>query len=95
LAEFKLDEFYTSASFVEAARAAPIGFNLNPIKDFLLRVAGDKNGDVSAKRLGEWLNRNCGRVVLIDHPNGDAGRYWMVKGRNRTNTATFMLSEIG
>jgi hypothetical protein len=90
LAEFRLDEPYASASFVEAARAAPIGFNPNLFKEFLLRVAGDKNGDISAKRLGEWLHRNCGRVVRID-----GRRYWMVKGRNSsTNTATFTLSEV-
>jgi putative DNA primase/helicase len=91
LAEFKLDEPYASASFAEAARAAPVGFNPNPFKEFLLRVAGDKNGDISTKRLGEWLHRNCGRVVRTP----DGRRYWMVKGRNlSTNTATFTLSEI-
>src|SRR5215472_9095936 len=55
LTEFRLDEPYASASFVEAARAAPIGFNPNPFKEFLLRVAVDKSGDISTRRLGEWL----------------------------------------
>jgi Bifunctional DNA primase/polymerase, N-terminal len=91
LTEFRLDGPYASASFAEAARAAPVGFNPNPFKEFLLRVAGDRNGDISTKRLGEWLHRNCGRVVRTP----DGRRYWMVKGRNSsTNTATFMLSEV-
>jgi hypothetical protein len=95
LAEFRLDEPYASASFVEAARAAPAGFNPNPFKEFLLRVASDKNGDISTKRLGEWLHRNCGRVVRGRHPDGSVGRYWMVRGRDsRTHTATFTLSEV-
>jgi Bifunctional DNA primase/polymerase, N-terminal len=94
LAEFKLDEPYTSAGFAEAARAAPIGFNPNPLKEFLLRVAGDKNGDISTKRLGEWLHRNCGRVARVERPNGSASRYWMIKGRLRTNATTFQLSEV-
>lgn len=90
LAEFRLDEPYASASFVEAARAAPAGFNPNPFKEFLLRVAGDRNGEISTKRLGEWLHRHCGRVVQVDDRP-----YWMVKGRNsNTNAATFTLSEV-
>jgi hypothetical protein len=90
LAEFKLDEPYTSARFAEAAAAAPIGFNPNPFKEFLLRVAADKNGEVSTKRLGEWLARNCGRVVRV---NGR--RYWMVKRRDSaTNTTVYQLSEV-
>jgi Bifunctional DNA primase/polymerase, N-terminal len=90
LAEFKLDEPYTSARFAEEAAAAPIGFNVNPFKEFLLRVATDKNGEVSTKRLGEWLARNCGRVVRV---NGR--RYWMVKRRDTvTNTTVYQLSEV-
>jgi hypothetical protein len=90
LAEFRLDEPYTSASFAEAARAAPVGFNPNPFKEFLLRVASDRNGDISTRRIGEWLHRNCGRVVRID------GRlYWMIKGRDpHLHVATFTLSEV-
>jgi hypothetical protein len=95
LAEFRLDELYASASFVEAARAVPVGFNPNPLKEFLLRVAGDKSGNISAKRLGEWLHRNCGRVVRVVHRDGSVGRYWMIKGRDsHTNAATFRLSEV-
>jgi bifunctional DNA primase/polymerase-like protein len=95
LAEFRLDEPYASASFVEAARAAPVGFNPNLFKEFLLRVASDKNGEISTRRLGDWLHRNCGRVVRIVHRDGSIGRYWMIKGRDAyTNTATFQLSEV-
>ena len=93
--DFKLDEPYASANFAEAARAAPIGFNPNPFKEFLLRVAADKNGDISTKRLGEWLHRNSGRVVRVVHRDGSTGRYWMVKGRDlHTQLATFQLSEV-
>jgi Bifunctional DNA primase/polymerase, N-terminal len=95
LTEFRLDEPYASASFAEAARTAPVGFNPNPFKEFLLRMAADKNGDISTKRLGEWLHRNCGRVVRVAHRDGSVGRYWMVKGRDRyTHLATFQLSEV-
>jgi hypothetical protein len=95
LAEFRLDEPYASASFVEAARAAPVGFNPNPFKEFLLRVASDKNGEISTRRLGEWLHQNCGRVVRVQRSDGSVGRYWMIKGRNsHTNAATFQLSEV-
>jgi putative DNA primase/helicase len=89
LAEFKLDEPYTAARFVEAANAVPIGYNTNPLKEFLLRVAVDKNGALSTKRLGEWLSRNCGRVVRID-----GRRYWMIKKRDNSNTTVFRLSEV-
>jgi Bifunctional DNA primase/polymerase, N-terminal len=88
---FKLDTPYTSASFVAAASVAPAGFNSNPLKEFLLRVAGDKNGGISTKRLGEWLQRNCGRVVRAP----DGHRYWLVRGRDSArNIATFTLSEV-
>jgi hypothetical protein len=91
LAEFKPDEPYSSASFVGAASVAPAGFNSNPLKQFLLRVAGDKDGNISTKRLGEWLRRNSGRVVRI----ADGRRFWMIKGHDRiTNAATFQLSEV-
>jgi Bifunctional DNA primase/polymerase, N-terminal len=91
LAEFKLAEPYTAARFVEAANAVPIGYNTNPLKEFLLRVVVDKNGALSTKRLGEWLSRNCGRVVRID-----GRRYWMVKKRDGStmNTTVFRLSEV-
>jgi hypothetical protein len=85
LSELKLDDGYLSARLVEIGDERPPGFNTNPLRDILLRIAGDKGGDISTKRLGEWLSRNCGRVVRIeDH------RYWLVKGRDpSTHTATF------
>jgi putative DNA primase/helicase len=90
LAEFRLSEPYPAARFAEEAAAAPIGFNTNPFKEFLLRVAAGRNGEVSTKRLGEWLARNCGRVVRV---NGR--RYWMVKRRDSaTNTTVYQLSEV-
>jgi hypothetical protein len=90
LLEFKLGEPYTAARFAAEAAAAPIGFNVNPFKEFLLRVAADKNGEVSTRRLGEWLARNCGRVVRID-----GHRYWMIKKRDSaTNTTVYQLEEV-
>jgi Bifunctional DNA primase/polymerase, N-terminal len=88
--ELKLGGDYASARLVEIGNEPPVGFNPNPLKDLLLRIAGDKNGDISTKRLGEWLSRNCGRVVRID------GRsYWLVKGRDpNLHVATFQLSEV-
>jgi hypothetical protein len=69
----------------------PVGFNPNPLKEFLLRVAADKDGNISTKRLGEWLRRNSGRVVRV----ADGRRFWMVRGHDpRTNAATFRLSEV-
>ena len=61
--ELKVDEPYKSASIIEAASAAPAGFNAPVFRQFLTRIAGDKDGNISAKRLGEWLRRNSGRVV--------------------------------
>jgi putative DNA primase/helicase len=87
--EFKLDEPYQSASFVEAASVAPAGFNSNPLREFLLRVAADKDGNISTKRLGEWLSRNSGRVVRMS----DGRRLWMIR-QQAGNRAAFQLSEV-
>ena len=90
LDELKLDEDYASARLVEIGNEAPVGFNTNPLRDILLRIAGDKDGKISTKRLGEWLSRNCGRVVQIA-----SRRYWLVKGRDlHTHAALFRLSEV-
>jgi hypothetical protein len=75
VAEFKPDTIYGTATFIEAASAAPTGFNPNPFKELLLRVAGDKDGNISAKRLGEWLRRSSGRVVRI----ADRRKFWLVR----------------
>jgi hypothetical protein len=90
LVEFKLDTPYTSASFVEAASVEPAGFNTNPIKEFLLRIAGDKDGGISTKRLGEWLRRMSGRVVKAD----DGCNYWMIREQARASRAAFRLLEV-
>jgi putative DNA primase/helicase len=90
LGDLKLAEHYSSARLVEIGNEPPVGFNPNPFKDLLLRIAGDKNGDISTKRLGEWLSRNCGRVVRID-----GRRYWLVKRRDsNTNATVFQLLEV-
>src|SRR5262249_27900115 len=75
LDEFKPDTIYASASLIETASVAPAGFNSNPLKQLLLRVAGDKDGDISAKRLGEWLHRNSGRVARV----ADGRKFWLVR----------------
>src|SRR5262249_6641276 len=90
LNEFRLDTTYTSASFVEAASVAPAGFNSNSLKEFLLRIARDKDGDISAKRLGEWLRRHSGQVVRL----ADGRRFWLIREQARTGRASFRLSEI-
>jgi hypothetical protein len=88
--DLKIDEPYTSASIVEAWSAAPAGFNGNPHKQFLLRIAGDKDGNISVKKLGEWLHRNCGRVVRAP----DSRKYWLIRRQARTHRAAFRLSEV-
>jgi len=88
--ELKLDEDYLSARLVEIANEAPLGFNTNPLKDLLLRIPGDKDGDISVKRLGEWLRRNSGRVVRLS----DGHRYWLIRRPTRTGRAAFRLSKV-
>jgi len=90
LGELKLDEDYQSARLVEIANEDPQGFNINPLKDLFLRVAGDKNDDISVKRLGEWLRRNSGRVVRLS----DGHRYWLIRHQSRAGRAAFRLSEV-
>jgi hypothetical protein len=90
LDELKLNEDYLSARLVEIAHEAPRGFNINPLKDLLLRVAGDKDGDISVKRLGEWLRRNSGRVVRLS----DGHRYWLMRTQARAGRSAFRLSEV-
>jgi hypothetical protein len=91
LREFIPDKIYSTAALIEAASAAPIGFNPNPFKDLLLRIAGDKDGDISAKRLGEWLHRNSGRVVRVS----DGRRFWLVREPHvRSGRAQYRLNEV-
>ena len=89
--ELKLDEPYASASIIEAASAAPAGFNPPVFKQLLLRIAGDKDGNISAKRLGEWLRQNSGRVAR----GGDGRKYWMVREQHvHHGRAQFCLKEV-
>ena len=90
LDELRLDEDYQSARLVEIAHEVPRGFNTNPLKGLLLRIAADKDGDISVKRLGEWLRRNSGRVVRLS----DGHRYWLVRKQARASRAAFCLSEV-
>jgi hypothetical protein len=90
LGELKLDEDYLSARLEEIAHEAPQGFNTNPLKDLLLRIAGDKDGNIFTKRLGEWLRRNSGRVVRLS----DGHRYWLVRRQARAGRAAFRLSRV-
>jgi hypothetical protein len=90
LDELKLDTPYSSASIVEAASTPPAGFNAPVFKQVLLRIAGDKDGNISAKRLGEWLRRNSGRVVRVT----DGRRFWLIREPGRAGRACFRLSEV-
>jgi hypothetical protein len=75
VSEYRPDTIYATATFIEAMNATPAGFNLNPWRELLLRVAGDKSGNVSAKWLGEWLRRISGRVVRLE----DGRRFRLVR----------------
>jgi putative DNA primase/helicase len=62
-----LDERYTTGRIIEVACETPAAndFNRQPLKELLLRVAGDHDGGgggISAKRLGWWLRGISGRV---------------------------------
>jgi RepB DNA-primase N-terminal domain len=60
-----LDEPYTTGGIIEIAcePPAPNDFNRPLFKEFLLRIAADRDGVVSARRLGWWLRGISGRVV--------------------------------
>ena len=54
-------------------------------------MAGDKDGDISTKRFGEWLHRNCGRVVRVD----DGRRFRLVRQPHlRDGRAQYRLEEV-
>jgi Bifunctional DNA primase/polymerase, N-terminal len=90
LGELKLDEDYLSARLGEIAHEVPQGFNTNPLKDLLMRIAGDKDNNISTKRLGEWLRCNSGRVVRLS----DGRRYWLIRKQAPAGRAAFRLSEV-
>jgi hypothetical protein len=69
------DAVYATKTFMDAADAPPAGYNTNLWRDLLLRVAGDKDGDISARRLGDWLHQISGRVVRLE----DGRRFRLVR----------------
>jgi hypothetical protein len=81
----------TSSHIIEVARMRMGDGNqldLNPrtFEQFLLRMAADKNGNISAARLGLWMRKISGRVV---------GSRRLVRGRdNRSGVATFRLKRV-
>jgi hypothetical protein len=92
--ELGLDTPYTTARLIEEACKPPVGFNTPAFKQFLLRVAGDKNGAVSAKGFGEWLRRISGRVVSRTADDGTVGKYRLIRTQHRTGRACFHLSRV-
>jgi hypothetical protein len=90
-----LDTPYLTASLIESvcAQQAPNDFNAPVFRDFLLRVAGDKNGKVSAKRLGEWFRQISGRMVTVINAS-KPGRYRLVRTQGSSNRAAFHLSKV-
>jgi hypothetical protein len=90
--ELDLDTPYTTSRLIEIACRPPVGFNEPAFERFLVRMAGDKNGGVSAKRLGEWLRRISGRVVLLE--GHLAGKYRLVRGQDIDHRARFHLSKL-
>jgi hypothetical protein len=90
--ELGLDTPYTSTRIIELGCAPPVGFNPPAFKQFLLRVAGDKDGNISAKRLGEWLRRISGRVV---RRITDDRRYWLIREPHvRSGRAQYLIKEV-
>jgi hypothetical protein len=88
--DLDLDTDYTSNRVVEAACMRMGGgsqLDLNPriFEQFLLRVAADKNGNISALRLGLWMRKISGRVV--------AG-HRLIRGRDDRAVATFRLERV-
>jgi hypothetical protein len=78
---------YTVARIIEFADAnASSKFNPPAFRDFLLRIARDKNrNEISPERLGHWLRKSC-RIV---------GDYQLVKGRDpHANTASYSLVKV-
>jgi hypothetical protein len=78
---------YTVARIIELADAnAPSKFNPAALRDFLLRIARDKNrNEISPERLGNWLRKSC-RIV---------GDYQLVRGQDsHTKRAHYSLVKI-
>jgi putative DNA primase/helicase len=86
-----LDTTYITNRIIELACAPPSGFNRPVFEEFLLRIAAGRDGKISSKRLGEWLRRISGRVVMRA---ADGCRYRLVTGRVNAARATFQLSKV-
>jgi hypothetical protein len=95
--ELGLDTPYTTSRIIELA-CAPLAsndFNGPVFKQFLVRVASDKEGKVSAKRLGEWLRRISGRIVSrLDDDAQVLGKYRLVRKQAHSSRASFQLSQV-
>jgi hypothetical protein len=92
--ELDLDTPLRTREIIETACApqAANDFNAPVFKEFLQRMAGDKDGKVSAKRLGEWFRRISGRVVSVDGIK--PGRYRLVRTQGALHRAAFQLSSV-
>jgi hypothetical protein len=84
--ELDLDTPYTTSRIIELTCSPPAPNDFNPpvFRQFIVRVAGGRNGEVSAKRLGEWLRSISGRVV---------SGYRLVRDRYRS-VAAFRLQKM-
>jgi putative DNA primase/helicase len=86
---FDLDQKVTTGQIIELACQAPAAndFNRQPLKELLLRVAGDRDGGgggISAKRLGWWLRGISGRVeaghrLSMDRLDKSRACFWLTK----------------
>ena len=85
-----LDTPYITSRIIELACAPPVGFNPPAFEQFLLRIAAGRDGKISAKRLGEWLRRNSGRVVT--RPADGCG-YRLIGKQANAARACFQLSK--
>jgi putative DNA primase/helicase len=88
------DTTYLSASLVAIANEPPSPGDLNPpwLKELFLHVAGSKDGNISTRRLGEWLRRMSGRVVARA---ADGHKYQLVREQGRSHYACFRLVDLG
>jgi putative DNA primase/helicase len=86
------NEAYHTARIAEVACEQPAGFNRPVFKELLQQIAADKNGEVSNRRLGEWLRRMSGRIVI---GRADGHKYQLVREQGRSGFARFRLLDLG
>jgi hypothetical protein len=79
---------HTSTRIIELAcermgGGSVLDFNPPAFEEFLRRIAGDKNGEISPKRLALWLRKISGRVVdgyRLEHGHdGRHATFWLRK----------------